>query len=50
MAILEIIYEIKKVCYEETKKSVNKYVVSENSFSKNVINFQEKYLHEVVFF
>ena len=42
-------YEISKACYEETQKNGNEYVVSENSHSKNFINFQEKHSHECAF-
>ena len=38
-----------KVCYEETQKNGYKYVVSENSSSKNFVNFQEKHPHEIAF-
>ena len=43
------INKISKVCYEETQKNGNKYVVSKNSCFKIVINFQEKQ-HEIAFF
>ena len=43
------INEISKVCYEETQKNGNKYVVSENSCSKNFANFQEKHPPEIAF-
>ena len=47
--ILEIINELSKVCHEETQKNANKYVVSENSSSKNLVNFQEKHPLEIAF-
>ena len=43
------INEISKVCYEETQKNDNKYVVSENSCSKYFVNFQEKHPREIAF-
>ena len=38
-----------KLCYEETQKNDNKYVVSENSCSKYFVNFQEKHPREIAF-
>ena len=43
------INEISRVCYEETQKNDNKYIVSENSCSKNFVNFQEKHPCEIAF-
>ena len=43
------INKIRKVCYEETQNNCNKYVVSENSCSKNFVHFQEKHLSEIAF-
>ena len=43
------INEISKVCYEETQKNDNKYVVFENSCSKNFMYFQEKHPCEIAF-
>ena len=37
--------EISKVCYEETQNNL----VSENSCSKNFVNFQEKHPSEIAF-
>ena len=41
--------KLAKVCYEETQNNCNKYVVSENSCSKNFVYFQEKHLCEITF-
>ena len=43
------INEISKVCYEETQNNCTKYVISENSCSKNFVNFQEKHPREIAF-
>ena len=43
------INEISKVCYEETQNNCTKYVISENSCSKNFVYFQEKHSREIVF-
>ena len=43
------INEISRVCYEETQKNCTKYVISENSCSKNFVHFQEKYPREIAF-
>ena len=40
---------ISKVCHEETHSNYNKYVVSENSCSKNYVHFQEKHPCEIAF-
>ena len=34
---------------KETEKNGNKYVVSENSCSKNFVHFLEKHPHEIAF-
>ena len=34
---------------KKTQKNGNKYVVSENSCSKNFVNFQEKHPREIAF-
>ena len=41
--------EITKVCYEEIQNNCNKYAVSENSCSKNIVHFQEKHPREIAF-
>ena len=43
------INEISKVCYEETQNNCTKYVISENSCSKNFIHFQEIHPPETAF-
>ena len=43
------IREISEVCYEEIQKNGNKYVVSENSCSRNFVHFQEKHPREIAF-
>ena len=43
------INEISKVCYEETQNNCTKYVISENSCSKNFVYFQEKHPREIAF-
>ena len=50
LAILEMNkLNYSKVCYEETQNNRNKYVVSENSCSKNLAHFQEKHPREIAF-
>ena len=41
------INEISKVCSEETQNNCTKYVISENSCSKNFVHFQEKHPREI---
>ena len=38
-----------KVCYEETQNSCTKYVISENSCSKNFVYFQKRHPREIAF-
>ena len=47
--LVQQINEISKVCREEIQKNGNKYVVSENSCSKNFTHFQEKHPREIAF-
>ena len=51
LAILEMNKwnEISKVCSEETQNNCTKYVISENSCSKNFVHFQEQHPHGIAF-